>query len=176
MTSHAFSLDSGLLILERTPAVLRVQLSGLSDEWLRATEGGETWSPYDVVGHLAHLERTDWMVRVRRVMAGGEERKFDPVDRVAMLRDGRDRPIDELLDEFEMLRTRNLADLGELNLREEDLVREGLHPSLGPVTLRNLLATWVAHDLGHLVQVGRVMARRYRDDVGPWAQYLSVMG
>lgn len=176
MTSHAFSLDSGLLILERTPAVLRVQLSGLSDEWLRATEGGETWSPYDVVGHLAHLERTDWMVRVRRVLAGGEERKFDPVDRIAMLRGDRDRPIVELLDEFERLRRQNVADLRGLELGDEDLLREGLHPSLGPVTLRNLLATWVAHDLGHLVQVGRVMARRYRDEVGPWREYLSVMG
>lgn len=151
-------------------------MSGLSDEWLRATEGGETWSPYDVVGHLAHLERTDWMVRVRRVLAGGEERKFDPVDRIAMLRGDRDRPIVELLDEFERLRRQNVADLRGLELGDEDLLREGLHPSLGPVTLRNLLATWVAHDLGHLVQVGRVMARRYRDEVGPWREYLSVMG
>ena len=178
MTSETrpFDLVEGIAVLERTPAVLDAWLRGLPDRWLRASEGGDTWSPFDVVGHLVHLERTDWMVRVRRVMAGGEERRFEPVDRFAQLESSVGKDVGQLLDEFAAERAASLTELRGLAIGPAELLLEGEHPALGRVTLRNLLATWVAHDLGHLVQVGRVMARRYRGEVGPWAEYLGVMG
>jgi hypothetical protein len=169
-----FDLAAGMAVLERTPAALRALLAGLPSDWVDATEGPETWSPYDVVGHLLHGERTDWIPRAEIILARGPERRFAPVDRTAMRREPR-RPLEELLDEFARLRAANLATLAGWRLTDAELALEGEHPAFGAVTLRQLLATWVAHDLGHLAQTARVMAKQYRDAVGPWRAYLPIM-
>ncbi|HRP07367.1 MAG TPA: DinB family protein [Gemmatimonadales bacterium] len=173
--SMSFDLPAGIAVLERTPTVMRALLHGLPDEWLSSAEGPDTWSPYDVIGHLVHLEKTDWMVRIGKVLAGGEARRFDPVDRFAQFEASRGRSLDDLLEEFTTLRAANLDALRALGITTDQMTLEGEHPALGTVTLRNLLATWVAHDLGHLVQTGRVMAKQYRGEVGPWVEFLSVM-
>ena len=170
-----FTLTDGIAVLERTPAVLGALLGGLSTEWTAATEGEGTWSPYDVVGHLIHGERTDWIVRAQIILAQGVERRFTPFDREAQFRESRGRPIGHLLDEFAELRAANLATLSRWGLSEAQLALTGEHPAFGEVTLGQLLATWVAHDLGHVAQVTRVMAKRYKDTVGPWRAYLPVM-
>lgn len=171
----SFCLASGTAILQRTPATLRALLHGLGEEWTSATEGPGTWSPFDVVGHLLHGERTDWIPRARIILEQGPSRRFAPYDREAMFHESQGKSLDQLLDEFEALRAANLDTLAGWRLTAAQLDLEGEHPAFGPVTLRQLLATWVAHDLGHLVQVARVMARQYRDAVGPWREYLSVM-
>lgn len=171
----AFNLESGIRVLERTPGVLRAMLDGLGEEWLRATEGPDTWSPFDVVGHLIHGERTDWIPRARIILEQGSDRPFPPFDRVAMFRESEGKSIEQLLDEFGTLRHESLATLRGWRLTDAQLALEGTHPEFGRVTLRQLLATWVAHDLGHLVQIGRVMAKQYREAIGPWRKYLSVM-
>jgi len=150
-------------------------LRGLPEGWLTAHEGDETWSPYDVVGHLIHGERTDWMERTRIILEHGESRPFNKFDRLAQFRDSQGRTLASLLDEFAQLRAKNLRDLEALRLTEADLGRRGTHPELGPVTLRHLLSTWVAHDLDHLVQIARVLARQYSDEVGPWRAYLRII-
>ena len=170
-----FDLASGIAVLERTPATLRTMLSGLSPAWTEATEGPETWSPYVIVGHLIHGERTDWIPRARIILAQGPERRFDPYDRFAQFRESEGKSLDQLLGELASLRAENLATLASWHLSDDQLALEGEHPAFGPVTLRQLLATWVAHDLGHIVQTARVMAKQYRDEVGPWRAYLSVM-
>ena len=170
-----FTLTDGIAVLERTPAVLGALLGGLPTEWTTATEGEGSWSPYDVVGHLIHGERTDWIVRAQIILAQGPERRFRPFDREAQFRESRGRPIGHLLDEFAELRVANLATLTGWGLSEAQLALTGEHPAFGEVTLRQLLATWVAHDLGHVAQVTRVMAKRYKDTVGPWRAYLPVM-
>lgn len=174
-TQPAFSLEACQLLLRRTPAILRATLAGLPPEWLYCNEGAETWSAFDVLGHLIHGEKTDWIERLQRVLEHGEDRPFEPFDRTAMFRDSAGRSAAELLDEFEALRTGNLRRLAELKLQPEQLSLRGMHPALGSVTLRELLATWAAHDLGHLVQINRVLARQLRQEVGPWREYLSVM-
>jgi len=170
-----FSLATGIPILERTPGTVRALLEGLSRDWVDATDGPETWSPYVVVGHLIHGERTDWIPRARLILAQGTERRFTPYDRFAQYRESQGKSLAQLLDEFATLRSTNLLTLAEWQLTDAHLALEGEHPEFGPVSLRQLLATWVAHDLGHLVQVARVMARQYRDAIGPWRAYLSVM-
>lgn len=170
-----FSLPEGLAVLERTPTVLRDWLGGLPDPWTRATEGPDTWSPFDVVGHLIHGEHTDWVPRARIILAQGPERTFAPYDRTAQFRESEGKTLAAMLDEFAAARRENLVTVRSWHLTDAQLALEGMHPVFGTVTLRQLLATWVAHDLGHLVQVGRVMAKRYRDAVGPWRAYLSVM-
>jgi len=168
-------LDESLALLSRTPAALDVLLRGLPAAWTTADEGPGTWTPYVVAGHLAHTERVDWMPRLMLILEDGPERPFDPVDREAQMKEGNARPLDEILDEFTALRRANLERLRALNLQPVQLELEGTHPTLGRVTLRQLLATWTAHDLAHLIQVSRTMAKRYRQEVGPWAQFLSVM-
>jgi hypothetical protein len=170
-----FDLADGIAVLERTPHTLRAMLSGLPPTWTESNEGPETWSPYDIVGHLIHGERTDWMGRARIILAQGPERRFTPYDRFAQFRESQGRPLDDLLDELARLRAENLATLAGWRLTEAQLALEGEHPEFGPVTLRQLLATWVAHDLGHVAQAARVMAKQYRDAVGPWRAYLPVM-
>jgi hypothetical protein len=170
-----FDLTAATAILERTPYVLRAMLSGLSDDWIRADEGPDTWSPYVIVGHLVHGERTDWVERARIILAQGPERRFTPFDRFAQLGESQDRPLGELLDEFATLRAQNLATLGGWRLTDAHLALTGEHPALGTVTLRQLLATWTAHDHGHIAQIARVMARQYRNEVGPWREYLTIM-
>jgi len=170
-----FDLSAGTAVLERTPHALRAMLAGLPPAWTDATEGPETWSPYVIVGHLVHGERTDWIPRARLILAQAAERRFAPFDRFAQLREGRGRPLAELLDEFARLRAESLATLAAWRLTDAQLALEGEHPEFGPVTLRQLLSTWVAHDLGHLAQTARVMAKQYREAVGPWRAYLPVM-
>jgi hypothetical protein len=170
-----FELATGVSVLERTPHALRAMLEGLPEAWTDATEGPETWSPYIVVGHLIHGERTDWIPRAQIILAQGSNRRFTPYDRFAQFRESQGKSLSNLLDEFAKLRAENLATLAGWRLTDAQLSLEGEHPEFGPVTLRQLLATWVAHDLGHLVQVTRVMAKQYRDAVGPWRAYLSVM-
>jgi hypothetical protein len=162
-------------VLERTPAVLRALLADLPDAWVRATEGPGTWSPFDVVGHLVHGERADWIPRVEHLLRHGTAVAFPPFDREAMFEASQGRPLDDLLDTFAGLRAASLERLATLGLTDADLSREGRHPEFGVVTLGQHLATWVAHDLGHVVQVSRVMARQYRDAVGPWRAYLSLL-
>jgi hypothetical protein len=170
-----FSLDEAIAVLTRTPATLNALLRGLPNIWLRCSEGKDTWSAFDIVGHLICGERTDWMPRMRIMLESGEARPFDPFDRLAQLRDSQDKSIEQLLDDLARLRSENLAALKALNLQPEDLTRRGRHPALGVVTLSELLATWAVHDLTHVHQLSRVMAHRYRDAVGPWSAYLGVL-
>lgn len=170
-----FQLTQALEVLERTPATLRALLGGLPEAWTAPDEGPETFSAFANVGHLLHGERTDWIERARIILEQGENRRFEPFDRFAHQRDGRGRSLAELLDEFARLRAENLSTLRGWRIGERELSLEGEHPALGTVTLRQLLATWVAHDLGHLAQTARVMAKQYRDEVGPWRQYLPIL-
>ncbi len=174
MGDSVFHPDEARALLERTPDLLRSWLGGLPDAWLRATEGEGTWSPYDVIGHLIHGERTDWIPRARHILAG-DPRPFEPFDRMAMFRESEGKSLDELLTTFADLRRSNLAERALLDLSEEALDRRGLHPALGEVTLRQLLATWVVHDLDHVAQIARTMARRYAEATGPWTAYLSIL-
>lgn len=169
-----FSLPETIAVLTRTPATLDALLRGLSDTWVLGDEGKDTWSPFVILGHLIVGERTDWLPRVRIILEAGETRAFDPFDRFAQ-KETKDKTLEQLLDEFARLRQENLAALQALNLRPEDLSRKGKHPSLGVVTLSQLLATWAVHDLTHLHQLSRVMAHQYRDEVGPWGVYLGVL-
>ena len=162
-------------ILRRTPATLRALLDGIAEPWARGNEGPDTFSPFDVVGHLIDGEETDWIARARIILGRGPDPTFDPYDRFRHYARNQGRTLDSLLDEFARLRAANLELLTSWNLGDAELDLRGNHPSLGPVTLRHLLATWVVHDLGHLAQVARVMAKQYRDGVGPWVQYLPVL-
>jgi hypothetical protein len=175
-TRRRFALDEAVAILTRTPAALDALLRGLPDGWLAAHEGGDTWSPFDVVGHLIHGERTDWVPRARIILDRGEAQPFDPFDRFAQFAESTGKPLATLLDEFAALRAQSLRDLAALRLTDADLERRGRHPELGVVTLRQLLATWVVHDLDHLMQISRVMARQYTDEAGPWRAYLRILG
>jgi hypothetical protein len=174
-TRRAFDLDEAAAILARTPATLDALLRGLPAGWITAHEGGESWSPFDVLGHLIHGERTDWIGRARIILEHGEARAFEPFDRFAQFRESEGKTLEELLDEFARLRRRNLAALAALHLTAADLARRGRHPAFGVVTLRQLLATWVTHDLDHLFQVTRVLAGQYTDEVGPWRAYLRIV-
>lgn len=171
----SFDLTHGIAILARTPSVLRALLADLPEAWTHRHEGPGTWSPFDVVGHLIDGEETDWMARVRIILARGPDRRFQPFDRFRHLRANAGRPLAERLDRFAELRARNLRDLEALALTADDLRLTGVHPEFGEVTLEQLLATWVAHDLGHLAQISRVMAGQYREAVGPWRDYLPVL-
>jgi len=168
-------LKHTLSLLERTPATLNAWLRDLPDAWTRENEGENTWSAYDVVGHLIHGERTDWMARAKRILEFGETRPFEPFDRLAQNRKSQSKTLPELLDEFTRLRAKNLDELRVLSLRPEDMERRGQHPALGTVTLAELLATWAAHDLTHLHQISRIMAHQYRQAVGPWSKFLGVL-
>jgi DinB superfamily len=174
-----FDLTAATAVLTRTPAALNALLHGLPDAWVRSNEGSvegkQSWSAYDVVGHLIVGERTDWIARARIILEHGEARPFDKFDRLAQFEDDPVKPLGELLDDFARLRAENLAALRALKLTPEDLQRRGTHPALGTVTLSQLLATWVAHDLTHLHQLSRVMAHQYREAVGPWSAYLGVL-
>jgi hypothetical protein len=170
-----FDLTTGIAVLERTPQTLRAMLAGLPSTWTEATEGPETWSPYDIVGHLIHGERTDWIPRAQIILAQGANRRFTPFDRFAQFRESQGKSLADLLDEFARLRAENLVTLAGWRVTEAQLALEGEHPAFGPVTLRQLLATWVAHDLGHVAQTARVMAKQYREAIGPWRAYLPIM-
>jgi hypothetical protein len=170
-----FQLPLALALLERTPATFRALLGGLPEAWTTPNEGPDTFSAFDVVGHLIHGERTDWIPRARIILAQGDDRRFVPFDRFAQARESAGKALPQLLDEFERLRAENLATLRGWALGDRELALEGEHPELGAVTLAQLLAAWVDHDLGHLGQVARVMAKQYREAVGPWRAYLPVL-
>jgi hypothetical protein len=170
-----FSLTETIAVLTRTPATLDVLLRGLPDKWVRGNEGQETWSAFDIVGHLIVGERTDWIPRARIILEKGESRPFDRFDRFAQFKETEGKSLEQLLDEFARLRRENLAALEALKLQREDFGRRGRHPRLGVVTLAQLLATWAVHDLTHLHQLSRVMAHQYREAVGPWSVYLGVL-
>lgn len=171
----SFALPDAIAVLERTPHTFRALLAGLPDAWLLADEGPETFSALENLGHLIHGERTDWIPRAAIILAQGANRRFEPYDRFAQRREMAGKTVAQLLDEFDALRAANLARLRGWEISAAQLDLEGEHPALGRVTLRQLLSTWVAHDLGHLAQASRVMAKRYRDDVGPWRQYLPIL-
>ena len=168
-------VEEALAILTRTPAALDSLLRDLPGVWTSATEGPGTWSPYEVIGHLIHGERTDWIPRLLIILEHGPSRSFDPFDREAQLHNADTRSMSALLDEFKASRNGNVSRLRAMRLTAADLELSGTHPALGAVTVRQLLATWTAHDLAHILQITRVMAKRYRTEVGPWAQYLSIM-
>jgi hypothetical protein len=168
-------LTATISLLEVTPATLDALLRDLPDTWTSRNEGHDTWSALEIVGHLIHGERTDWMPRVRMLLQFGETRPFEPFDRLGHVKESRGKSMPQLQDEFSRLRSESLSDLRALRLHAGDLGRRGLHPSLGPVTLSQLLAAWVVHDLTHLHQISRVFAHQYRDAVGPWSAYLGVL-
>ena len=170
-----FDLALSTDVLRRSPAILRALLDGLDDAWARGTEGPETFSPFDVVGHLIDGEETDWIPRARIILARGLSLRFEPYDRFRHFARNADRSLTSLLDEFARLRAANLELLDTWKVTTRELELPGEHPSLGRVTLRQLLAAWVVHDLGHLAQVARVMAKQYREEVGPWVPYLPVL-
>jgi hypothetical protein len=169
------NLQNTLSLLTRTPGTLNALLRDLPEPWTLRNEGENTWNAFDVVGHLIHAERTNWMPRVRMVLQSGEAETFAPFDRSGMVRETEGKSMEQLLDEFAHLRAENLDQLRALNLQGADLERHGRHPALGAVTLSELLATWVTHDLTHLHQISRVMAHQYREAVGPWSAYLGVL-
>jgi DinB family protein len=171
-----FSLSEAVPVLERTPRTLHQMLGGLPGPWVTGTEGPDRWSPYDVVGHLIHGERTDWIPRTEIMLQHGDAVAFPPFDRFAQFAASRGKSLAELLDEFAHLRAASLERLAELRLQPADLGRRGRHPELGPVTLGQHLATWVAHDLSHIAQISRVMAKQYTLAVGPWRAYLPLLG
>ena len=169
------NLPETISLLSRTPAALNALLRDLPDSWTRRNEGGDTWTAVDVVGHLIHGEKTDWMPRVRLIVEHDDLRSFEPFDMKGHVREIAAKSLPELLDEFAQLRAANICDLQALNLLPGDLSRPGLHPALGPVTLSQLLASWPAHDLTHIHQLSRIMAHQYRETVGPWSAYMGVM-
>lgn len=169
------NLQHTISLLTRTPAALNALLRDLPETWTSRNEGENTWSAFDVVGHLIYAERTNWIPRARMIVEFGETRSFESFDRAGHVRECQDKSLGQLLDEFARLRSETLGKLRALNLRPEDLQRRGRHPSLGVVTLSELLATWAAHDLTHLHQISRIMAHQYREAVGPWGAYLGVL-
>lgn len=170
-----FQLDKAKEVLRRTPATLNTLLADLPNDWVLSNEGPDTWSPYDVIGHLIEGEETDWIPRARIILEQGEARPFDRFDRFAMFEKSKGKPLLELLARFEQLRGESLRQLEELNLTPELLAKRGAHPVLGVVTLSQLLSAWVVHDLGHLRQIVRVMAKQYGEAVGPWTAFLTIL-
>jgi len=170
-----FSLEKSIPILERTPNLLKELLTGLDNEWIMNNEGENTWNPYDVVGHLLHGENYNWIPRISKTLTKDGDKVFEVFDRTAMFEESKGKTLADLLDEFAEARENNLQVLHDLNLTETDLDNTAIHPSLGTVTLRQLLSTWVAHDLSHIIQICRTMAKQYKEAVGPWKEYLSVM-
>ena len=169
-----YSLERSYKILDRTPGVLKALLMDLSDEWVMNNEGPETFSPYDVVGHLIHGEKTDWTARMKMILEFGNNKTFVRWNRVAMYEESKGKTLPKLLDEFAAIRKENMAWFKSLNLTETDFDRKGMHPVLGEVTLRHLLATWVVHDLAHIAQITRVMAKQYKEEMGPWPEFFRI--
>tara|TARA_R110002012_G_scaffold20918_4_gene73714 strand:- start:8549 stop:9097 length:549 start_codon:yes stop_codon:yes gene_type:complete len=170
-----FDLKKAIEVLERTPGVLNTLLDGLSADWTSSNEGGESWSAYDVVGHLIHGEKTDWIPRADIILSPEADKYFRPFDRFAQMGESGKKTLQQLLQEFSTLRKSNMERLRAMGISDEDLTKTGIHPAFGEVTLAQLLATWVAHDLNHICQIARVMAKQYKAEVGPWVEYLRVM-
>ncbi len=170
-----FNLDQATDLLSRTPVTLRSLLGNLPDEWTSGNEGEQTWAPFDVLGHLIHGELTDWIPRIKMILEAGESKTFEPFDRFAQKDASQGKRMEELLATFEALRANNIETLHQLNITAENLKSRGKHPELGTVTLEALIATWVVHDLDHLLQISRTLAKQYKEAVGPWQAYLSVL-
>jgi uncharacterized damage-inducible protein DinB len=170
-----FNLNNSIEILERTPQILEIQLKGLSEVWTHSNEGEETWSVFDVVGHLIHGEKTDWIPRLETILSNDTNKTFAPFDRFAMFAESKEKTLHQLLEEFKTIRRHNLTVLKSKNITENDYSKKGIHPVFGEVTLSQLLSCWVAHDLNHLAQINRVMAKQYKDEVGPWIEFLRVL-
>ncbi len=170
-----FDLHKTIAILERTPIVLKTLLSGIPDEWTLSNEGPETWSAYDVVGHLIHGEKTDWIPRMEIILSKNPDKHFTPYDRFAQFIESKGKTMQQLHDEFAVLRIQNIETLCQATITEADLNKTGIHPAFGAVTLAQLLATWTAHDLNHIAQIARVMAKQYKDATGPWVAYLKIL-
>lgn len=170
-----FDIHKSIEILSRTPLVIETLLKGISSDWTNTNEGPETWSPYDVVGHLIHGEKTDWIPRMKLILSDKNNKTFEPFDRFAQFEESKGKSLEQLLTAFKELRQKNIVILQSSQITSSDLKKTGTHPSLGPVTLAQLLATWVAHDLGHIAQISRVMSKQYKEAVGPWRQYLPVL-
>ena len=170
-----YDLEQAISVLQKTPKVMKTFLGGLSSEWTTNNEGSDSWSPYDVIGHLVHGEKTDWMPRLEIVLSEKGNKTFTPYDRFAQFEMSKGKSLNDLLSEFETLRKENLVTLQSKKLTAKDLQRQGIHPELGPVTLSEMLSAWVVHDLGHIAQVSRVMAKQYKGEVGPWTRYLTIL-
>ena len=170
-----FDLNNAIGILKRTPLVLRSMLDGLPGEWIMTNEGPDTWSPYDIIGHLIHGEKTDWIPRMNIILSDTTDKNFVPFDRFAQFEESKEKTLRQLLDEFGLLRNENLEKLYKANITHDDLAKTGIHPVFGNVTLEQLLATWTAHDLNHIAQVARVMAKQYKEAVGPWVAFLKIL-
>jgi hypothetical protein len=169
-----FNLEQAIQILERTPAVVETLLKGLDDDWVMQNEGGETWSAYDIVGHYIHGDKADWIPRMRVILGNGDKH-FKPFDRFAQFTESKGKTLDQLLGEFDVLRKENLAVLKGISFTDEMFDQTGIHPKFGDVTLRQLLSTWVVHDLTHIHQLSRVLAKQYQQEVGPWYEFLGVL-
>jgi uncharacterized damage-inducible protein DinB len=171
----SFTVEKSIEILERTPEVLETMLQNVSADWTENNEGGETWSVFDVLGHLVHGEKTDWIARMEIILSDAPDKKFAPFDRFAQFEDSEAKTLRELLEEFKGLRKKNVDVLRSKKLTTENLEQKGVHPAFGEVTLKQLLATWTVHDLDHISQISRVMAKQYKEAVGPWTQYLKIL-
>jgi hypothetical protein len=171
----SFNLKEAIEVLERTPAVLVSLLGGLSDKWVYNNEGGEIWNLFDIVGHLIHGEKKDWIPRAKLILEYGEDKPFEPFDRLAQFKDSKGKTLNDLLEEFAKLRNENIDVLNKFNLSDNDFNKKGIHPEFGKVTLKQLLSTWAVHDLSHIRQISRVMAKQYKNEIGPWEKYLPVM-
>ncbi|MEM9919666.1 MAG: DinB family protein [Bacteroidota bacterium] len=170
-----FDIHKSIEILSRTPDTLDSMLTGLSEDWLKSNEGIDTWSPYDIVGHLIHGEKTDWIPRAKIILSEAEDKTFVPFDRFAQMNLAEEKDMATLLEEFRTLRAENIKELRAFNMDAATLQRKGIHPELGEANLKELLSTWVVHDLGHIAQIARVMAKQYSTEVGPWKQYLGIL-
>ena len=170
-----FELEKATEVLGRTPAVVRSMVSGLSDDWTASSELKDVWGVFDVVGHLIHADETDWIPRAEVILAQGEDRDFPPFDRFGQFEKSRGKTLSELLDEFDAIRKECIATVRGWELTDEKLELRGVHPEFGEVTLKQLLATWVVHDLTHIRQIATIMAKKYEDAVGPWKAYLSIL-
>ena len=170
-----FTVQKSIAILERTPVVLNMLLKNLSTEWTFCKEDDDKWNVYDIIGHLIHGEKTDWMVRAEIILSKKKDKRFEPFDRFAQINDNKEKSLDQLLDEFILLRKQNIEQLRSKNLNSQNLEEKGIHPAFGEITLSQLLATWVVHDLNHIAQISSVMAKHYKDDVGPWITYLKIL-
>ncbi len=170
-----FDLQKSIIFLQNTPKTLSELLKNIDSDWIHQNEGPETWSPYQVVGHLIHGEKTDWIPRVEIILSSNPDKRFTPFDRFAQMNSGTEKSLDKLLSEFSSLREKSLQTLKSKSLTEKELGKTGIHPEFGEVTLRQLLSTWVAHDLGHVAQISRVLAKQLKEEIGPWYKYLKIV-
>ncbi|QMU66612.1 MAG: DinB family protein [Flavobacteriaceae bacterium] len=169
-----FTIHSTLEVLRQTPQTLGSLLKNLPEQWVFSNEGENTWSPYDIVGHLLHGEKTDWIPRLKKILYDNNK-LFNPFNRFAQFKHSREIPVSDLLSEFKNIRQKNLEYVQKLQLSEKDLLLTGIHPEFGKVTAKELLATWATHDLSHIAQISRVLAKQYKNEVGPWAAYISIL-